>query len=300
MLAQLEAVRAAIEAGIDREDLRKLLPPGGARNALDCALWELEAQRTGIPVWKLAGLSRRGPLLTTFTVGADAPGAMAARRWRYAQARGDQAEADRRGRLDIGTRARGARGAPGRLARRGCQPGLHARVARRPAAGAARRARRTARAALPRGREADLDGIAHVRSRSPPTKACRAWTRSTRCVGRFDVVNIKLDKCGGLTEGLLMAERARALGLQVMVGNMVGTSLAMAPAFVLGQLCDVVDLDGPIFLAQRPHARRASTSDGMVSCDDSVWGGGQRLRVSDGGDGARSAGKRPGSASRAG
>ena len=69
-------------------------------------------------------------------------------------------------------------------------------------------------------------------------------------VGRFDVVNIKLDKCGGLTEGLLMAAEARRLGLGVMVGNMVGTSLAMAPAFVLGQLCDIVDLDGPTFLAE--------------------------------------------------
>ena len=65
---------------------------------------------------------------------------------------------------------------------------------------------------------------------------------------RFDMVNIKLDKCGGLTEGLAMAREARRLGLKVMVGNMVGTSLAMAPAFVLGQLCDLVDLDGPIFL----------------------------------------------------
>jgi L-alanine-DL-glutamate epimerase-like enolase superfamily enzyme len=90
-------------------------------------------------------------------------------------------------------------------------------------------------------------------------------------VGRFDVVNIKLDKCGGLTEGLAMARRAQKLGLQVMVGNMVGTSLAMAPAFVLGQLCDVVDLDGPIFLA---HDRTPSMTytDGKAWSGDEVWG----------------------------
>jgi len=85
------------------------------------------------------------------------------------------------------------------------------------------------------------------------------------------VVNIKLDKCGGLTEGLAMAHEAKRLGLGVMVGNMVGTSLAMAPAFVLGQLCDIVDLDGPIFLA---HDRepRMSYDEGMAWCSDKIWG----------------------------
>jgi L-Ala-D/L-Glu epimerase len=85
------------------------------------------------------------------------------------------------------------------------------------------------------------------------------------------VVNIKLDKCGGLTEGLAMAAAARRLGLGVMVGNMVGTSLAMAPAFVLGQLCEIVDLDGPTFLAED---RRPSVvyRDGLIDCGDEVWG----------------------------
>jgi len=90
-------------------------------------------------------------------------------------------------------------------------------------------------------------------------------------VGRFDVVNIKLDKCGGLTEGLAMAYEARRLGLKVMVGNMVGTSLAMAPAFVVGQLCDVVDLDGPIFLAQ-DRIPGMTYTDGAAWSGDEVWG----------------------------
>jgi L-Ala-D/L-Glu epimerase len=94
-------------------------------------------------------------------------------------------------------------------------------------------------------------------------------------VGRFDVINIKLDKCGGLTEGLAMAHAARRLGIKVMVGNMMGSSLAMAPAFVLGQLCDVVDLDGPTFLTQdrTPGVRYA---EGLIFCADAVWGGGVR------------------------
>jgi L-alanine-DL-glutamate epimerase-like enolase superfamily enzyme len=85
------------------------------------------------------------------------------------------------------------------------------------------------------------------------------------------MVNIKLDKCGGLTEGLAMAQEARRLGLGVMVGNMVGTSLAMAPAFVLGQLCDVVDLDGPIFLAQ-DRTPSVTYDNGTVWSGDDVWG----------------------------
>jgi L-alanine-DL-glutamate epimerase-like enolase superfamily enzyme len=92
-----------------------------------------------------------------------------------------------------------------------------------------------------------------------------------RIKNRFQVVNIKLDKCGGLTEALAMAHEARRMGAKVMVGNMVGTSLAMAPAFVVGQLCDVVDLDGPIFLAKdrEPSIRY---TDGMVWSGPEVWG----------------------------
>jgi L-Ala-D/L-Glu epimerase len=90
-------------------------------------------------------------------------------------------------------------------------------------------------------------------------------------VGRFQVANIKLDKCGGLTEALAMARAARQLGLKVMVGNMMGSSLAMAPAFVLGQLCEVVDLDGPTFLA-RDRVPAVTYTEGRIWCDEAVWG----------------------------
>ena len=96
---------------------------------------------------------------------------------------------------------------------------------------------------------------------------------SAGLVGRFNVVNIKLDKCGGLTEALLIANEARRLGLQVMVGNMVGTSLAMAPAFVVAQLCDYVDLDGPTFLARDRHPS-VRYEGGSIQCPENVWGGG--------------------------
>jgi L-alanine-DL-glutamate epimerase-like enolase superfamily enzyme len=123
---------------------------------------------------------------------------------------------------------------------------------------------------LRRGAEADLDGF------SCPIPIAADESVLTLAdvpglVGRFNVVNIKLDKCGGLTEGLAMARKARELGLGVMVGNMVSTSLAMAPAFVVGQLCDVVDLDGPIFLA-KDREPGIVYEDGYVRCPDNVWG----------------------------
>jgi L-alanine-DL-glutamate epimerase-like enolase superfamily enzyme len=91
-------------------------------------------------------------------------------------------------------------------------------------------------------------------------------------LGRYDVINIKLDKCGGLTEGLAMAREAKGLGLKVMVGCMSGTSLAMAPAFLLGQLCDLVDLDSPVFLA-RDREHPANYANGEIFCPENVWGG---------------------------
>jgi L-alanine-DL-glutamate epimerase-like enolase superfamily enzyme len=124
---------------------------------------------------------------------------------------------------------------------------------------------------IARGREADLQGY-----RSPIPIAGDESILSLADVpgaaGRFDVINIKLDKCGGLTEGLMMAEEARRLGLGVMVGNMVGTSLAMAPAFVLGQLCDLVDLDGPTFLT-RDRTPSVDYRDGDIWAGPEVWGG---------------------------
>jgi len=121
-----------------------------------------------------------------------------------------------------------------------------------------------------RGFETELEGV----DRTVPIAADESILDLDELEERahlFDVVNIKLDKCGGLTEGLMMAERARQLGKRVMVGNMVGTSLAMAPAFLLGQFCDIVDLDGPLFL---DHDRKPGVvyADGHVDCPANVWG----------------------------
>jgi L-alanine-DL-glutamate epimerase-like enolase superfamily enzyme len=270
IVASIEAARAAIEAGVDRVGLQALLPPGGARNAVDCALWEFEAQRLDTPVWKLAGLNGVKPLLTTFTLGADDPATMVAGAHRYAQARALKLKLTGELDLDI-LRVQAVRAARpdvwmGVDANQGYAIGalqtlidallpLNVSLLEQP---------------LKRGREADLQNF-----KSPIPIAADESALSLPdlpgLVGRFSVVNIKLDKCGGLTEGLAMARQAQALGLQVMVGNMVGSSLAMAPAFVLGQLCDVVDLDGPIFLAH-DRSPGMTYTDGKAWSGDEVWG----------------------------
>jgi L-Ala-D/L-Glu epimerase len=271
MLRKIEKHRARIEAGITREDLRALLPPGGARNALDCALWELEARIAGKPAWQLAGIQAPRKLLTTFTVGADAPDVMARKAVGYTHARAIKLKLTGEVDLDI-DRLRAVR-----KARPDAWIGVDANQGYVPA---------TLSRLLPvlvdervslleqpcrRGHEQELDGI----DRTVPIAADESILDLAELDARarhFDVCNIKLDKCGGLTEGLLMAARARQLGLRVMVGNMVGTSLAMAPAFILGQHCDIVDLDGPTFLV-RDRTPGVVYADGHVDCPDAVWGG---------------------------
>lgn len=270
MLATLEGLRETIEAGITREALRELLPPGGARNALDCALWELEARRAGVPVWELAGLSSTRPLLTTFTLGADDPGVMAEGAKGYAHARAiklkltgdadldsERVRAVRKARPDVWIAVDANQGyVPDTLGY--LLPALHdARVS-------------LLEQPCRRGHEDDLDGVDHAIPIAAD-ESVQGLSEVDALVGRFDVVNIKLDKCGGLTEGLLIAARAKELGMQVMVGNMAGTSWAMAPSFVLGQFCDVVDLDGPTFLKQ-DRAPGVVYADGHVECPDTVWG----------------------------
>jgi L-alanine-DL-glutamate epimerase-like enolase superfamily enzyme len=270
MLAAIEVVRDAIEGGLSREELRTIMPPGGGRNAVDCALWDLEAGRAGVPVWQLAGQQQVRPLRTTFTLGADTPEIMA--RGAVACGSAKAIKVKLTGELDLDiARVRAIRAARSDVwlgvdgnqgfAAVDLPPLIEALVAERVS---------LLEQPLARGREADLEGLA-----SPVPIAGDESLLSLEdlphAVGRYDVVNIKLDKCGGLTEGLLMAARARELGLEVMVGNMVGTSLAMAPGFVLGQLCDVVDLDGPTFLAQ-DRTPSATYAEGDIWVGPEVWG----------------------------
>ncbi len=268
--AELERIRPEVEHGIDRAALQQLIGPGGARNALDCALWELEAQSRGKPVWELAGVSPPRPLVTTFTLGADSPERMAEGARALTGARAIKVKLD--GNLDEDQeRVRAVRAARpdawlGVDANQGYVIERLAELIETLSEAKVSLLEQP----LARGRESDLAGLASPIPIAADESAL-GLADVDGLVGRFDMVNIKLDKCGGLTEGLAMAARARELGLDVMVGNMVGTSLAMAPAFILGQSCDVVDLDGPTFLV-RDREPSVTYADGTIWCDDKVWG----------------------------
>jgi L-alanine-DL-glutamate epimerase-like enolase superfamily enzyme len=268
-IKQINAVRRRIEVGIDRESLQRLLPLGGARNAVDCALWDLEAKLTGRAAWQIAGLNQPQPLLTTFTVGANHPDQMAANARAYTHAKAiklkltgqpidaDRVRAVRDGLPDVWLGVDANQGFTRSFLEALMPVLVEARV-------------ELIEQPFKIGEDAQIDGL-----NSPIPVAADESVQGLAdvqgLVGRFNVVNIKLDKCGGLTEALLMAQEARRLGLDVMVGNMVGSSLAMAPAFLVGQLCKVVDLDGPIFLnSDRPTPVRYE--NGMISCPAALWG----------------------------
>lgn len=270
MLSELERARARIEAGPSRDALRAILPPGGARNAVDAALWDLEAKREGRPVWQIAGLSEPQPVVTTFTVSADSPQAMAAKATSYAHARSIKMKLTGELALDL-ARVRAVREARPDVWL-GVDGNQGFRLAELPALieGLVEAKVALLEQPLARGREADLDGFTSAVPIAGD-ESLLSLADLTHAPGRFDVVNIKLDKCGGLTEGLMMAAEARRLGLGVMVGTMVGTSLATAPGFVLGQVCDLVDLDGPTFLAE-DRAPAVSYHDGTLFAGPEVWG----------------------------
>ena len=270
MVDQIESYRHLVEGGIGRMELREAMPAGGARNAIDCALWDLEAKRGDTDVLSMARIDQPRPLVTTFTLGADDPEAMADGARAYADAKaikikltGDldldirRVAAIRQARPDVWLGVDANQG----FSRDDLDPLVDALSAQRVS---------LLEQPLKRGSEADLDGY-----RCPipiaADESALGFDDVAGLVGRFDVVNIKLDKCGGLTEALLIAEEAKKQGLGVMVGNMVGTSLAMAPAFVVGQHCDVVDLDGPTFLTE-DRKPSCEYRDGAIWCSGDVWG----------------------------
>jgi len=269
MLGQIEALRPEIERGVSREALQALLPVGGARNALDCALWDLEAKLDSHPVWQIAGMEKPRPLLTTFTCGADSPAAMAATALSYAGARAIKLKLT--GESEDAARIQSVRAALPSVglavdANQGFTPdSLRALMPALQETGVS-----LIEQPFPVAQDAWLDGF-----NSPipiaADESVQSFSEMQQLCGRFQVVNIKLDKCGGLTEALAMARAAHAVGLKPMVGNMTGTSLAMAPAFLLGQLCTIVDLDGPIFL-KTDRATPVQYANGSISCPAELWG----------------------------
>ncbi|MDZ5645667.1 dipeptide epimerase [Nitrospirillum sp. BR 11828] len=270
MEREIERVRDALEAGVDRRGLQSLLPPGGARNALDCALWELESFQTGTPVWRLAGVPEPRPQVTTFTLPADDPAEILRRLEGFTGATAIKLKLE--GDLAADTeRVRAVRARrPDVWLSVDANQGFGAKDLEPLAALLVDQGVALLEQPIRRGSEHLLDGWdAPLPVAADESILDLAELRQHQ--GRFDIVNIKLDKCGGLTEGLAMVAEARHLGLGVMVGNMAGSVLSTAPGFVLAQLCDVVDLDGPYFLAE-PGADRGIYQAGKVMVPAHFWG----------------------------
>ncbi len=266
---QAHAVAGEIRNGITREELQNLLSAGGARNAIDCAMWDLECKKSGKSIWELTGIKPK-PVTTVLTIGLeDTPEAMAAK----AAAAKDAPIL----KIKLGDHLPYERLAAIRAARPDAElvidanqawsfdllkevlprcVGLNLAMIEQP---------------LARGADDMLEGF-----ESPITLAadesCLHTGELEAAVRRYSMVNIKLDKTGGLTEALKLAYAAREKGCKLMVGNMIGTSLGMAPAFVIAQLCDFVDIDGPLLL-KHDHPNGLNYNKGVVNgLDSALWG----------------------------
>lgn len=270
VLAELQAIAPRVADGaLDRAALQSAMPAGAARNALDCALWDLEAKKSGRPVWALAGLSEPHPVETAYTLSLDSAENMgvAARTHAYRPV----LKLKLTGEGDLERVAAVRENAPNaRLivdANEGWRPGmvvpfsralekLHVQLIEQP---------------LPAGADAALAEMAH------PIPICADESCHTRddigrLAGLYDVVNIKLDKSGGLTEALALRDAALRAGLGVMVGCMVSTSLAMAPALLVAQEAEFVDLDGPLLLARDREPPMRFDGSTIHPADPALWG----------------------------
>ncbi|MDZ5697614.1 N-acetyl-D-Glu racemase DgcA [Chelativorans sp. M5D2P16] len=260
VVAQIETMRGEIAEGIDRQALMERMPAGAARNAVDCALWDLEAKRTSRRVEDLVCAAPPAPLVTAQTVSLGTPEEMAA------QARdsaGPLLKIKVGAENDAARLAAVAAAAPDSRLIVDANEGWNETNLEENLRAAAQIDVALIEQPLPAGKDAILGEIPH------PVPICADESLHTaddlpRIKDLYDAVNIKLDKTGGLTGAILLRDRARELGLSVMVGCMVGTSLAMAPAVLLAQGADFVDLDGPLLL-------KRDRIPGLVYADSRVF-----------------------------
>ena len=260
---------AALPEGTDRHRLQEIMEPGAARNAVDCALWDIEAKRAGRRVWEIAGLPAPGPMLTAYTLSLDTPEAMRAQAAANAQRpllKIKLGTADDMPRLEA-VRA----GAPKARIIVDANEGWTAEIYADLAPHLVRLGVALVEQPLPAGADEMLGEI----ERPLPVcadEACHDRASLPDLAGKYDMINIKLDKTGGLTEALALRDVAHAQGYGIMVGCMVGSSLAMAPAVLVAQGADVVDLDGPLLLAEdRDHPLHYDAA-GVHPPEAALWG----------------------------
>jgi L-Ala-D/L-Glu epimerase len=269
VLAQIESARSVIESGGDRQALAAALPPGAARNALDCALWDLEAKRAGQAAWRLAGLAAPRALITAYTLSLEEPAAMEANA---------RAAADRP-LLKIQLGGVGAlarleavrRGAPQSKLIVDANEGWSVENYRSLAPACAANGVALIEQPFPAGKDTALKDLPHPVPVCAD-ESCHDSHSLADCAGKYDAINIKLDKTGGLTEALALKAAAQAAGFRLMVGCMVGTSLAMAPALLVAQGAEFVDLDGPLLLARDREPGLAYRGSTVEPPSSVLWG----------------------------
>ncbi len=268
-MAALEEARPAIEQGLNRGDVPALLAPRCARNALDCALWDLEAKRSRTPVWQLAGLASPQPLITAYTLSLDTPDEMAAAAAKVSAHLLLKLKLGRDGdeeRLRLIRKA-----APRCRLIADANEGWKAENLAGMLAVCAEVGVELVEQPLPAGNDEALHGL------TPEVIICADESVHDRegldrLLTKYGAINIKLDKTGGLTEALALARAAQDRGLKIMVGCMLATSLAMAPAMLLAQFASIVDLDGPLLLRRDRQPGIVFDGSMMNPAPLALWG----------------------------
>ncbi|WP_342594346.1 N-acetyl-D-Glu racemase DgcA [Salinicola lusitanus] len=269
VIAQIESLQDELAHGLDREALQARLPAGAARNAVDCAFWDLEAKRSGTPVWQLAGLSAPVAEITAFTLSLDSPAVMRDKARRHAARPLLKLKLGGEGDIE---RLRAVReGAPDSRIIVDANEGWDREAYQRLAPALLELGIEMVEQPLP---AADDAALAEIERPLPvcADEACHDRSSLAALAGRYDMINIKLDKTGGLTEALALKREAQALGFEVMVGCMVGSSLSMAPALLVAQGAAVVDLDGPLLLARDREPGMRFDAAGIHPASPRLWG----------------------------
>lgn len=271
VIAQIEGVSAAVAGGVDREGLLGLLPAGAARNAVDCALWDLEAKSRGLPAWQIAGLDAAPqPVTTVYTLSVDTPDAMgeaakqnAGRPRLKLKMTGDGEDLARVSRIrenapdvDLVVDANEAWDIATYLDIAPKLAALGVSMIEQP---------------LPAGDDGALVGAPRL-AVVCADESCHDTATLDALAGKYDMINIKLDKTGGLTEALRLKAEAERRGFRVMIGCMIGTSLAMAPGVIVAQGAEVVDLDAPLLLAEDRQPGLIYQGSTVMPPEPALWG----------------------------
>ena len=248
---QILQLEKRIAAGLNREALLSVLPAGSARNALDCALWDLEAKLAGRPVWKLAGLEECRPVATAYTISLDTPETMQQKAQQHNQQ--PLLKLKLTGKGDLERVAAVRKGAPDARLIVDANESWNKSLFKSISPKLKQLGVEMIEQPFPDGKD---DALAEIEHPLPvcADESCRDSASLNNLQGRYDIINIKLEKTGGLTEALKVLHKARKMGLRIMVGCMVSTSLSIAPAMLVAQGADFVDLDGALLLeSDRNH-----------------------------------------------